>query len=133
MKRVNRSYSAPLVGGLDRGGGGDVRESRRDMGVAPDFGHRLSALVERQGAALTADELSHVEEYFPQCRGREHWEVREYVAPTGLGAREYRVVRGSRVQDVYRSAEWVRAAAVRAALNELELPERPRDVPGATA
>jgi hypothetical protein len=133
MERLDRSDRAPPARGRDRGGGGDVRESRFHTSVAPDFGRRLRLLVEQQGAVLTADELSYVEEWFPQCRGKEHWELREYVAPTGLGAREYRVVRGSRVQDAYRSAEWVRAAAVRTALNELEWPERPRDVPGATA
>lgn len=132
MKRVNRSDHAPLAGGLDGGGGSDVHEPRPEVSVPPDFGHRLSALMKRDGAALTADELSHVEQCLPQCRGKEHWEVREYARPTGLGAREYRVVRGSRAQDVYRSAERVRAAALRAALNELESPERPPDVPGAT-
>jgi len=46
--------------------------------------------------------------------------VREYAAATGNGAREYRVVRGSSTQDVYRSHERDHATAVRAALNELE-------------
>ena len=55
--------------------------------------------------------------------------MREYVRPTALGAREYRVVRGSSVQDVYRSAERVRAAAVGTALNELESQERSSLVP----
>ena len=39
---------------------------------------------------------------------------------TGVGAREYRVVRGKDIRDVFRSAERVRAVAVGAALNELE-------------
>jgi len=45
----------------------------------------------------------------------------------GVGAREYRVVRGGSVQDVFRSAERVRAAAVGTALNELESQDRPGD------
>ena len=77
-------------------------------------------LVEVQGAVLTEEELSHLGECYPRCRGKGHWDVREYVRHTGVGAREYRVVRGTGVQDVYRSAERVRAAAVRTALNELE-------------
>jgi hypothetical protein len=66
---------------------------------------------------------------YPRCRGREHWDVRQYVRPTGMGpgAREYRVVRGSSVQDVFRSADGVRAAAVGTALNELESQDRPGD------
>ncbi len=60
----------------------------------------------------------------PRCRGKEHWDVREYVRRLGVGAREYRVVRGSSIEDVYRSAERVRAAAVGTALNELESQER---------
>ncbi len=50
--------------------------------------------------------------------------MREYVRRLGVGAREYRVVRGSSIEDVYRSAERVRAAAVGTALNELESQER---------
>jgi hypothetical protein len=110
MKRVNRrSCRAPPARSLDHSRGGDVSELGRDVSIAPDFGSRLSGLVELQGAAPTADELSQVGECFPQCRGKEHWEVREYVGLTGVGAREYRVVRGSRVQHVYRSAERARA------------------------
>lgn len=104
------------------------------MSIEPsDFGSRLRALVELQGAVLTAEELSQLGECYPRFRGKEHWDVREYVRRTGVGAREYRVVRGSSVQDVYRSAERVRAAAVRTALNELESQERSREVPGAPA
>jgi len=46
--------------------------------------------------------------------------VREYASATAVGAREYRVVRGSSTQDVYRTTERGHASAVRAALNELE-------------
>jgi len=46
--------------------------------------------------------------------------VREYASGSGVGAREYRVVRGTSTVDVYRSTEREHASAVRAALNELE-------------
>jgi hypothetical protein len=91
------------------------------MTIEPnDFQSRLRVLLGLQGAVLTDEELSHTAERYPQCRGKEHWDVREYVRRTGVGAREYRVVRGSSTQDVYRSAERVRAAAVGTALNDLE-------------
>ncbi|HVH30275.1 MAG TPA: hypothetical protein VNA31_01225, partial [bacterium] len=70
---------------------------------------------------------------YPQCRGKEHWDVREYVRHTGVGAREYRVVRGSSIEDVYRSAGRVRAAAVGTALNKLESQERSGKAPGGSA
>lgn len=58
------------------------------MSIEPsDFGSRLRALVELQGAVLTAEELSHLGECYPRCRGKEHWDVREYVRRTGVGAR----------------------------------------------
>lgn len=99
------------------------------MSIEPnDFRSELRALAEMEGAVLTEEELSHMAEYYPRCRGKEHWDVREYVRPTA-GAREYRVVRGSSVQDVYRSIERDRAAAVQTALNEFES----RDDSGGTA
>jgi hypothetical protein len=57
--------------------------------------------------------------------GKEHWEVREHTRRTAVGAREYRVMRGSSMDTVYRSAERVRATAVGTALNELESQESP--------
>ncbi|PYP00003.1 MAG: hypothetical protein DMD60_00285 [Gemmatimonadetes bacterium] len=87
---------------------------------ASDFPSLLRAHVELQGTTLTAEELSHVGECYPRCRGKDIWDVREYASPTAVGAREYRVVRGSSTQDVYRSHERDHATAVRAALNELE-------------
>jgi hypothetical protein len=51
---------------------------------------------------------------------RDHWDVREYASGTGIGAREYRVVRGTSTLDVYRTTEREHASAVQAALNELE-------------
>jgi hypothetical protein len=85
-----------------------------------DFPSRLRAHVELQGAILTPEELSHVGECYPRCRGKDHWDVREYASVTGIGAREYRVVRGTSTLDVYRTTERDHASAVRSALNELE-------------
>jgi hypothetical protein len=91
------------------------------MTIEPsDFQSRLRVLLGLRGAVLTDEELSHTEECYARCRGKEHWDVREYVRRTGVGAREYRVVRGSSIEDVYRSVERARAAAVGTALNELE-------------
>ena len=104
------------------------------MSTAPsDFRTQLRALAELQGAVLTEDELSHMAESYPRCPGKEHWDVREYVRPTGVGTREYRVMRGSSVQHVYRSVERVRATAVRTALNDLEFQEKARTDPGPTS
>src|SRR5437879_11809397 len=104
------------------------------MSIEPnDFQSRLSVLLGLQGAVLTDEELSHTTERYPRCRGKEHWAVREYVRRTGVGAREYRVVRGSSIEDVYRSVERGRAAAVGTALTELEARERPGEGPGGSA
>ena len=104
------------------------------MSIEPnDFQSRLSVLLGLQGAVLTDEELSHTTERYPRCRGKEHWGVREYVRRTGVGAREYRVVRGSSIEDVYRSVERVRAAAVGTALNELESQERSGEAPVGSA
>jgi hypothetical protein len=43
-----RSCRAPPAGSLDRSRGGDFSELGRDMSIVPDFGSRLSALVERR-------------------------------------------------------------------------------------
>ncbi len=94
-----------------------------------DFQSRVRTLLGLQGAVLTDEELSHTAECYAKCPGKEHWDVREYAQRIGLGAREYRVVRGSSVQDVYRSAERVRAAAVGTALNELESQDRSGEAP----
>jgi len=85
-----------------------------------DFPGLLRAHVELQGTILTTEELSHLGERYPRCRGKDLWDVREYASGTPFGAREYRVVRGSSTQDVYRSTERGHASAVRSALNELE-------------
>jgi hypothetical protein len=94
------------------------------MTIEPDdLQSRLRVLLGLQGAVFTDEELSHTAECYARCRGKERWDVREYVRRTGVGAREYRVVRGSSIEDVYRSAERARAAAVGTALNELESSE----------
>ena len=54
-----------------------------------DFPNRFRAHVELQGAILTPEELSHVGECYPRCRGKDHWDVRAYASVTGIGAREY--------------------------------------------
>ena len=100
------------------------------MTVTPEnFQSRLRALLGVRGTELTDEELSRVADASPRGGGKGPWDVRQYVARGGAGAREYRVVRGSSVQDVYRTAERLRADAVGTALNELEaqdrVPERP--------
>lgn len=98
-----------------------------------DFQSRVRVLLGLQGAVVTDEELSHMADCYPRCRGTEHWDVRQYVRRTGVGAREYRVVRGSSIEDVYRSAERVCATAVGTALNELESQEKSREAPGGPA
>lgn len=103
------------------------------MTIAPDdFQSRLRVLLGLRGAVLTDDELSQMADSYARCGGKGPWDVRQYVARGGVGAREYRVVRGSSVQDVYRTAERLRADAVGTALNELEAEERALDLPPRT-
>ena len=85
-----------------------------------DFSSRVRELVEEQGAVLTDRELARVVERYPNCRGKEEWDVRAY-AGHHEGTREYRVVRGDRVEDVYASPVRVSAVAVGVALNTLEV------------
>ena len=89
-------------------------------GAAGDFRGRLERLLERDGIVLTDRELSRLAERYPRCGGREPWDVREYARAARPGAREYRVMRGAGVDDVYASVERVRASAVRTALNEID-------------
>jgi hypothetical protein len=101
------------------------------MKIEPDdLRSRLRVQLGAQGAVLTDEELSHTAECYARCPGKEYWGVREYARRTGLGAREYRVVRGSGSEDVYRSVERIRAAAVGSALNHLESQERSGEAPG---
>lgn len=91
------------------------------MTIEPvDFGRRLRALLEAEGTVLTDEQLARMAEWYPKCPGKDPWDVREYASRSGLGAREYRVMRGTSVQEVYRSNERGSAAAVRSALNELD-------------
>ena len=85
-----------------------------------DFRSRVEGLLQRDGIVLTDLELSRLAERYPRCAGRDPWDVREYARHAHPGAREYRVLRGSGVQDVYASVEREHASAVRTALNELE-------------
>lgn len=88
--------------------------------VADDFRLHLQALLLDVGVVPTEGEWSHIAERYPRCPGESLWDVREYARPSGRGAREYRVVRGTGVLYVYCSVERERATAVRMALNELE-------------
>lgn len=87
------------------------------------FRIRLQGALDTQAVALTDEELARVTEWYPRCPGKDPWDVRAYAGRAGVGAREYRVLRGTGVQDVYRSTERARAEAVRAALNALESQE----------
>ena len=84
-----------------------------------DFRQRLQHILELDGTVLTESELVRLAGRYQGCGGTEPWDVREYRAAR-LGAREYRVVRGTRIQEVFASDERANATAVRTALNELE-------------
>jgi hypothetical protein len=102
---------------------------RNEITAAPeDFQSRLRALLGLRGAVLTDDELSVMAESYARCGGKGPWDVRQYVARGGAGAREYRVVRGTSVQDVYRCPDRLQADAVGTALNELEAEQRSADL-----
>jgi hypothetical protein len=89
--------------------------------TALDFGARLAAVVEREGLRLTDLEVTNIVARYGHCPGHEPWSVRTYArAWASQGAREYRVMRGNSVQDVYVSALRDSASTVGAALNELE-------------
>jgi hypothetical protein len=81
---------------------------------------RLQHMLELDGTTLTDGQLARLAERYPRCAGTDTWDVREYAQNRALGGREFRVVRGTSIQDVYASDERPTAAAVRAALNELE-------------
>ncbi len=91
------------------------------MTIEPyEFPGRLRARLGGQGVEFTDEELARMADRYRLCAGKERWDVRQYVGRTGVGAREYRVVRGTGVQDVYRSTERGQADAVGAALNAVE-------------
>lgn len=81
---------------------------------------RLQHMLQQDGTTLPDGQLSRLAERYPRCAGTASWDVREYRQTRALGGREFRVVRGTSIQDVYASDERSIAAAVRAALNELE-------------
>lgn len=92
---------------------------------ASGFRDRVEGLLGREGVVLTDREMSRIAERYPLCGGTEPWDVREYARHATPGAREYRVLRGRRVQDVYASVERERATAVQSALNEMESQDEP--------
>ena len=87
---------------------------------ANDFRRRVQQLLELDGTILTEGELVRLTERYAGCRGTEPWDVREYARYSRLGAREYRVVRGTRIDEVFATDQRASATAVRTALNELE-------------
>src|SRR5256885_17250495 len=106
---------APVRGGR---GSRRCRVGGHHMNIeSSDFPSLLRAHVELQGTTLTAEELSHVGECYPRCRGKDLWDVREYASATAVGAREHRVVPGSSPQAVYPPPQPGHAAAPRAALH----------------
>src|SRR2546423_15075288 len=95
-----------------------------------DFPSLLRAHVELQGASLTSEELSHVGECYPRCRGKDLWDGREYASGTPNGAREYGVVRGGSTQDAYRSPGRGHPSPVRLPLTTLESENGRAEWPG---
>ena len=92
------------------------------MTVAPgDVRSRVQHLLELDGTVLTEVELTRLAEHYPRCAGKDHWDVREYAEYGHPGGREYRVVRGTGIQDVFASDARSSATAVRTALNEMEI------------
>src|SRR2546423_3546045 len=78
---------------------------RNDITAAPeDFQSRLRTLLGLRGAVLTDDELSQMAESYARCGGKGPWDVRQYVARGGAGARGYRAARGHRDPDRFRRA-----------------------------
>ena len=84
------------------------------------FQERVRAVLLAAGTLVSDGELSTMAARYPGCRGTDPWEVRAYAGRVAAGAREYRVVRGTGVQDVYASPDQASAAAVQTALNALE-------------
>ena len=101
------------------------------MTFAPEvFRRSVQDLLAGQGGdlVLTERQLSDLAERYPRCGGRSPWDVRAYARFTGRGGREYRVVRGTSVLNVFRSDQPESAAAVKTALNALEAPGGPESV-----
>jgi hypothetical protein len=90
-----------------------------------EFQGRLRVLLGLYSLEFSDEELARMADRYRVCAGKERWDVRQYAGRTGIGAREYRVLRGTSIEDVYRSTERVQADAVGAALNALELEDKP--------
>ncbi|HEV2749991.1 MAG TPA: hypothetical protein VGV12_05640 [Gemmatimonadales bacterium] len=91
------------------------------MTIEPnDFQGRLRTLLGLHSLAFTDEELARMADRYGSCTGKDPWDVRQYAGRAGMGAREYRVMRGTGVGDIYRSRERAQADAVGAALNALE-------------
>lgn len=91
------------------------------MTIEPhEFQSRLRILLGLRSMELTDDALARIADRYRLCLGKEPWDVRQYAGHTGVGAREFRVMRGTRIEDVYRSTQRAEADAVGAALNALE-------------
>ena len=89
-----------------------------------DVPNRLRVLLGLQSMEFSDEELARIADRYRPGTGKDRWDVRQYVGRTGIGAREFRVTRGTRIEDVYRSTERVLAEAVGAALNALEEEDR---------
>lgn len=87
---------------------------------ACEFHSRLRVLLGPRGTEFTDEELARVAERYRRFTGKERWDVRQYAGRTGMGTREFRVIRGTRNEDVYRSTQRVLAEAVGVALNALD-------------
>ena len=85
-----------------------------------EFHSRLRVLLGLRSVEFTDEELARIVDRYRPGAGKERWDVRKYAGHTGIGTREFRVVRGTRIEDVYRSPQQVLAEAVGAALNALE-------------
>jgi hypothetical protein len=90
-----------------------------------EFQARLRVLLGLRSMELTDEELARMADRYRMCTGKERWDVRQYAGRTGIGTREFRVMRGTSIEDVYRSTQRVQADAVGAALNALEAEDKP--------
>jgi hypothetical protein len=90
-----------------------------------EFQSRLRVLLGLYSLEFTDQELARLEDQYRLSAGKEPWDVRQYARSAGVGAREFRVMRGTGNHEVYRSTQRVQADAVGAALNALEAEETP--------
>ena len=80
---------------------------------------REQLVLDGTTAVVTDVELSRLAGRYALCVGMQRWDVREYSG-RAPGSREYRVVRGDRIEDVFVSPLRATALAVGVALNTLE-------------